>query len=403
MFEKALIRRIDGSDVDLGLIAETMFFYGKTQLLLDRPFIITFANRLSLKDFQRLIESETVSLSYRTGNLAVYSTGAPRAHKFVEFFTGGEGKKRKLSAAEEIDLFLSRTLAGGPDKNAIKRLLMRSVEKAKFPVDEIPKLTDADVADPEYLISGIEAILNHLVPEYPKPKNLEFSLHKITDGYVVVTNLEYSKINEYYHKRIPASHSSISSEYLLSFLQDARADTYFAAHYLAELVTTPLLSDLIRLKHFEFLMRKTTSDNDLVLFQDVALPNFPSIRDVVNSGERSFSEMLDLIEEAKDFRSWIGSLQVDSNLVAEYLKAATNKTWADRLPTKSVRFAIATGVGLLGELLAPTGISTAIGVSAGATDTFLLDKIVKGWRPNQFIESRMREFLSPDRQSNHSG
>jgi hypothetical protein len=98
MFDSALIRRIDGTDVDLGLIAETIFFYGKTHLLLDRSFLAGLLRELSLSDFQRLIESGAVQLSYRTGLLGVISTGSPRHHRFVEFFVGPKetGKKSYL-------------------------------------------------------------------------------------------------------------------------------------------------------------------------------------------------------------------------------------------------------------------------------------------------------------------
>lgn len=65
MFERSLIRRIEGSDVDLGLIAETIFFYGKTQLLLDRAFVTGLAKALKLSDLERLLGSNTVELSYR--------------------------------------------------------------------------------------------------------------------------------------------------------------------------------------------------------------------------------------------------------------------------------------------------------------------------------------------------
>ena len=39
-------------------------------------------------------------------------------------------------------------------------------------------------------------------------------------------------------------------------LLDARADTFFAAYYMAEPVTVPVSSEIMRLKHFEFLRRK---------------------------------------------------------------------------------------------------------------------------------------------------
>jgi hypothetical protein len=201
-----------------------------------------------------------------------------------------------------------------------------------------------------------------------------------------VTNLDYAKKNEFYHARVSPKHSTISSEYLLSIMMEARAETYFAAHYLSEVVTTPVLSDLIRLKHFDFLVRRQASLAELQLFKEVAIGEFPSIREVINAGERTFAEFLDLVKHAEKFRTWLDQQTPDANLFHEYQRASTADTWASRLPTKGVRFAIATGIGLLGEAIMPSGFSTAGGVAIGAGDTFFLDKIIKGWRPNQFIE-----------------
>jgi hypothetical protein len=181
MFERALIRRIDGTDVDLGLIAETIFFYNKTQLLLDRSLLIGLTRALSLSDFQRLVESGTVQLSYRTGNFGVISSGSPRHHKFVEFFVGSD-KKRKLSVPGEIELFLTRELKDAPDAAALRRLIIRNVKSHKSPRDQVPKLTDTDVRDKAFLASGIRVILRHLVPEYSLPADFEFSLHDTGEG-----------------------------------------------------------------------------------------------------------------------------------------------------------------------------------------------------------------------------
>jgi hypothetical protein len=272
MFESALIRRIDGSDVDLGLIAETIFFYGKTNLLLDRSFLAGLLRELSLSDFQRLIDSHTVQFSYKTGLFGVISTGYPRHHKFVEFFVGPkETGKKRLSVPEEVDFIVGQQLKGSADATAMKKLIIRNVTSHKSPRDRIPKLTETDVSDNGYLVSAIRTILGHLVPEYTLPQNLEFSLGDTGSGYIAATNLDYTSINRLYHQRVSPKHSTISSEYLLSFLQDARADSYFAAHYLAEIVTTPTLSDLIRIKHFDFLIRQDRSLDSQALFKEIAL------------------------------------------------------------------------------------------------------------------------------------
>lgn len=394
MFDRSLIRRIDGSDVDLGLIAETIFFYEKTQLLLDRSFLLGLAKILKLSDFEQLLDSNIVELSYRTGNLGVVSAGSPQSHAFVEFFVGGE-KKKKISAAEEIDLFLTRELKEFSDAKALIRLLNRNVRVNKSPSDIIPTLAREDAGDQKYLDTAVRTILSYLVPAYSIPADLRFELFETGEGYAVATNLDYAKVNEIYHRHVSPQHSSITSAYLLSFIQEARAESYFAAEYLAELVTTSMLGELVRLKHFDFLRRRATSASQIDLFKEIAVGEVPSIREVINSGERSFGEFLKFVKDGDKFRSWLHGQSLDTNLLREYQKAIIAETWASKLPTKGVRFAVATGIGMLGELFAPTGVSTAIGMAAGAADTFALDKIIKGWRPNQFIENRYQSFVAP--------
>jgi hypothetical protein len=66
----------------------------------------------------------------------------------------------------------------------------------------------------------------------------------------------------------------------------------------------------------------------------------------------------------------------------------------DGLPAKSLRWLIFTGAGLL-----LGGIPGAVGLVAstlsGASDTFLVDHLVRGWKPNQFVEGPLREFVEP--------
>jgi hypothetical protein len=33
------------------------------------------------------------------------------------------------------------------------------------------------------------------------------------------------------------------------------------------------------------------------------------------------------------------------------------------------------------------------GLALGATDSFIVDRLLKGWRPNQFIEGPLRDFV----------
>jgi len=40
---------------------------------------------------------------------------------------------------------------------------------------------------------------------------------------------------------------------------------------------------------------------------------------------------------------------------------------------------------------AAAGAATAVGIAAA--DGFLLDKVLKGWRPNQFLEGPLKDFI----------
>lgn len=75
------------------------------------------------------------------------------------------------------------------------------------------------------------------------------------------------------------------------------------------------------------------------------------------------------------------------------------------LPGKFLRIAAFTGAGhLLGALTGLAGLGTVAGAVAGTaadvaldvTDSFLLERVVKGWRPNQFVERKLLPFVDPD-------
>jgi len=174
---------------------------------------------------------------------------------------------------------------------------------------------------------------------------------------------------------------------------DARADTFFAAYYMAEPVTVPVSSEIMRLKHFEFLRRKDVSSDDVDLFQELIVPWFPTIREVINSGERSMKEFLVLLDEAARFRKWLTRANPDVGLVQSYQKEVTKKSWVETLPGKMIRFVVAAGTGVA----ASAAVGLPGGLAAGAANTFLLDRLLKGWRPNHFVEGPYKRFVSGQR------
>jgi hypothetical protein len=209
----------------------------------------------------------------------------------------------------------------------------------------------------------------------------------------VDTNLDFEKLNSIYHQGVSPKHSSLTPNYILLHIVDSRSDSYFTADYLAEIVTKPVHSEIIRLKHYDFLRARDRSAASIEFFKEMALPNFPTIREAINSGERTVSELLKLLDQAQRFRSWLHAANPDNELLARYTRAATEATWADKLPTKTTRWVVATGLGVAVDVIAPTGLGTLGGLGFSAVDGLVLDKVIKGWRPNHFIEGPYKEFV----------
>lgn len=76
MFEKAVIRGA-GVDyhVDLGLVAETLLFYGSTHLVLDFGSVGTLLRKLGTDGLATLLERPEIKASYAPENFGVADSG----------------------------------------------------------------------------------------------------------------------------------------------------------------------------------------------------------------------------------------------------------------------------------------------------------------------------------------
>ena len=400
MFEKALILRAGDVTVDLGLIAETVFLYGTTHLLLNRAAVVALAKSISSDDLISFFARDEIKLSYVRQSFGVSTSGLPKTYDLggFELYSTGAGEKR-LNYRDEIALGLERAFGKSIETRKLAKAIADRAKLHRFknetPDNSIPGMARTDVRDQSFLKKAVVATLTHLVPTYRLPQ-FHFRVLDTGKGFAVDTNLDFNAINEVYHQTVPPSHSTIDPAYLLAHILDARADLFFAAYYMAEPVTAPIYGDIIQIKHFDFLRRRYANVEEVEQFTEMVVPDFPTIREVMNSGERTFADFLKLLDKADRFKKWIQKTNPDAGLLQEYHKAVTAQTWADKLGPKSARFAVATGIGVIAEAIAPTGLGVPIGVGAGATDTFLLDRILRGWRPNQFIAGPYRKFVMPD-------
>jgi hypothetical protein len=219
----------------------------------------------------------------------------------------------------------------------------------------------------------------------PFADNLKYEIIKLDNGkFAVVTNIDFPLGNKRRNAVDPSLGQVTQSSLLVSFLE-AAADTQIAAFYGSDFRTSEASSEIIRIRFKELLRRTDISADQINQFNEIVLNNYPTIREVIDSGERSFDEFEALLDRSDRFRRSLDKLSPDTNLVREYFAEVSREGWISSLPAKLARYVVGLGAGAAG--------SFATGAAASAADTFLLDKL-KGWRPNHFVDKRVKPFLT---------
>jgi hypothetical protein len=290
------------SKVDIGLLAETLFFYGRTHLLLDRGSLVALVKLMPHDVLIDLCDSAAIQLSYVRQNFAVMSGGVPTSYDFGALTVQGNVDGSKLrNYQDDIAEALNRELGKSQETGKFAQRIADRAALHRFrglPEKEkvVPDLTRADIQDQNFVHHAVQAVLMHMVPGFTKDVVFSFRLFRSEKGdFFIDTDLDFTRLNEAFHTVVPVEEDSLSPARILAEIQDARADTFFAAHYMAEPVTGSLSSDIMKLKHFEFLRSRSANTDDIELFHELVVPDFPTIREALNSGERSFWDFVQFL------------------------------------------------------------------------------------------------------------
>lgn len=376
--------------VNIGFLVEALLFYGRVNVV---------ANRSALKQLVRTFGPELL-LEFLT-----------RDHLKVTFehnFTGVVTENAETSLATyfltvaEIDRqhlldVLSPVVIDVVGRQGKGRRLARRLASH---IDEVSIDTALggrvmeDLSSPGYPLRAARMIVETYNRGVSLPPDPQFELVPIDEvKFRIQTNLDFAKLNLIYHQNIPATHSTLDAGYILSHIMEGRKMIEGAAQSDAELAVSPVYSNLIALKLETSLRLRTKSAQGICAFQDLIFDSGRSIADAINSKSTPLHEILPVLERATQFREWLQSRRPDADLVKEYFRAVTAQTWIDKLPTKVMRWSLFTGAGLGLDLLGAGGFGTMGGIALGAADTFLIDRIIKGWKPDQFVNGPLKSLL----------
>jgi hypothetical protein len=393
MFESICIKRqndFTGCPIDLGFLAEALLFYRHVHIVADSS-ILKFLFRACGPDvLLEFLQSGTVTMTYLENGTGVrtYDGGTSRErHDFVVWEHPG-------SALQNVAPGTLQELTGKSGKGRrLSQKFLSLIKPVRFQ-GAVAEDAVSDLQDGDYVRRAISALLTHFVPEYTQPSSLEFEVVGDGASFRLVTNVDFGTVNKFYNSRVPVAQNSLSGPLLLGVLVASRDDVRSASEISADLAVPPSHSIVARCKFDEVIRKRSQSQEVIGQFQDFVLEDGRSIGEAVNSGSRNMADVLLLVEKARKFKEWVRNQPEDTTLREEYCKELMKLSWADELPAKRIRWALFAAASTSIGLLASPEVGAATGLVLSASDTFLVDRLIKGWRPNHFVQGPLRDFIS---------
>jgi hypothetical protein len=249
-----------------------------------------------------------------------------------------------------------------------------------------------DVLDNAYLVPAIGSLLPLLAPKYAVPSPLVFRVQPILKGgtYKVTTNIDFAEANRSLGTQDPPS---LSEALLIGHIADTRRDLIVGSRLQSEFAVAPERALIASHKLVEILSTAGRGTEIAEMFQESVVDDVPSIREVVNSGKRTFRDVARLVRQAEKFKDWLQKQGGTEDLRDSYCREVSHVDWADKLPPKSLRFLIMTAAGFAVSTFTSPVVSAVAATALSAGDAFLLDKLLKGWKPSHFIEGPLKQFL----------
>jgi hypothetical protein len=394
MFETIVIKKYQYYNVEkplnLGMLAEVMLYYHNVILCADRSMLNQLLKEIGPELLIDYLQAGFLKIQYMDNFLGVITNNSNTPfERYNPVVATMPHTQLQEQARASFNEYVGKSGRG-------RRLALRflkNVDVATYS-NEITDHIRQDYEERSYVHASLQYILKLLAPEYNLPEPLIFNVHRDEIGFFVETNLDFNKINDIYHKKVPPSHSSLSTDYVLSLLANARGDIFLSSNRNAEIVTDDVVGGVIARKLHATIEKRMKSESKIIKFNEFNFKNSIALQEVINRGEKSFKDLYGLLKQAKEFKKWLKGKNTDAIIIEEYLNEIKNISWLDNLPAKTARWSIITGFGLLIDLLGAGGVGgTLVSTGISAADAFILDRIIKGWCPNQFVENSLRKFI----------
>lgn len=394
MFKQICIKPTENKfPTDVGFIAENLLYYEKVNLIASTDTLPVLLNNCDIGLLDELVTRGNLRLFIKENMLGTMSTTLPNGNIINDV---------ALMSSENLTIeeFIYRSIFQSSGRRGYSRRISKRLLDIVEPIryeNGICDLIRNDLDDEDYVKQTIIDTLKLYNPELVlEPAEIQYEKVKTKKGFFFLTNLNFVEIN----KHIPNNPDGklINSTGLILNIQETRGDMHLAASLNSEIATSPVQTQLMRLKFKDIFQKSHKCADEIYQFNDFILDDGYAIREAINSGEKSLTDFIDILEKADKYKTWLSKVEDDMDLIKEYHKEVTKETWIDKLPGKCFRWSIFTGLGLLVDFAGGGGFGTAVGLGLSAGDTFLLDKVLKGWNPSVFVNNKLKGLTNKKQQ-----
>jgi hypothetical protein len=375
--------------IDAGGLAESLIFYGKVKVAGNTAVLKELTRRIPPFELLSLLREGRLEIHYLGDQIGVSSTSTSNGsilHNLVRFSSPDHTIEKV--ASKTFQAAAGRSRSGILGANEFENLL-KPLDHSEFDQTSILRMLTDKKATNEIA----KALVYSVAPNYVEIDQARFEIEQTKQGLEVVTNIDFARVNDEYHRIVFPSHSSINQAYIISHIQSAYEKAYFAGTLKSEIAVSERERVICALTISAVVNRSEINANQVGKFLDLTLGDGRAIREAINSGEVNFSSILKLLEEADKFRNWLAKQPTDANLLRAFYEETIKDSWVEKLPTKPIRFSVFTALGLAADAVVTGGLGTLASIGIGAVDSFLVDRLIKGWKPHQFVKGSLEPLF----------
>jgi len=377
MFDSIILRPNQSRQhpVDFGQLTENLLFYGQSTLHISRPEIISLIQNANLDTIINLFSRPELNVLYNNSHSAVAFQDNQDGHTYYDL--------NIFSLAnfdiEEQFYKIHLELTGDTSRSKwFSKKISSLVNEYKLP-EKFSQTFNEEVKDETFRMKVLFEALNYHYPEHGLSKNqIRFDVNYVSsDIFYVDSNIDFN------------TYSKLSVNSILLYLINTVEDVQVIAEANSDISLPEINSLMVRLKINDLVEKSEKSTKEIEVFNHYIYDDSILLRETINSGSKSLEDFFPILDKAAKYKHWLHDLPNDKNLLKEYIKKVGEKTWLEQVQSKAVRFYLVAGINTLLNITIPQpgGIIASTGLSA--FNTFVLEKLIKKWKPNQFIENEL--------------